>query len=48
MGELWRAAQDRWGVDISAAWSLAGVVFGSGLLATRVDLPWPIVPSRVG
>ena len=48
MGELWRAAQDRWGVDIPVAWSLAGVVFGSGLLASRVDPPWPIVRSRVG
>ena len=48
MGYLWRAAQDRWGLDLPTAWSLANVVFGSGLLATRVDLPWPIQRSRVG
>ena len=48
MGDLWRAAKDRFGTDIPAAWPLAGVVFGSGLLATRVGLPWPIVRSRVG
>jgi hypothetical protein len=48
MGDLWRAAKDRFGTDIPAAWPLAGVVLTSGLLATRVDMPWPIVRSRVG
>jgi hypothetical protein len=48
MGELWRGAQDRWGMDIPTAWPLANVVFGSGLLETRVDLPWPIRRSHIG
>ena len=48
MGELWRAARHRWGMDIPAAWPLANLVFASGLLATRVDLPWPIRRSHIG
>ena len=48
MGPLWKAARARWGMDVPAAWPLANFVFGSGLLATRVDLPWPIHRSRIG
>ena len=48
MGNLWRAARRRPGADVPGALPLANVVFGGGLLATRVVLPWPIVRSQVG
>jgi len=47
IGLAWRAARRR-GRDVPAAWLLANVVVGSQLLATRVDLPWPIVPRLMG
>lgn len=48
MGLVWRAARKRRSVDGPTAWPLANVIVGGGLLETRVDLPWPIVPTSIG
>lgn len=48
MGLAWRAARRRPDADVPAAWPLANVIFGNGLLETRVDLPWPITYSMIG
>jgi hypothetical protein len=48
MGRFWRAARRRCSGEVPAAWSLANVVVGGQLISTRVDLPWPIVPGRIG
>lgn len=48
MGRCWKAARRRCPGGVPAAWSLANVVVGGQLISTRVDLPWPIVPGRIG
>lgn len=49
IGEVWRAAtRKRTPANVPAAWPLANLVVGGQLLATRVDLPWPIVTSAIG
>ena len=47
-GQLWLGLNGGPARTCSAAWPLAAVVFGGGLLATHVDIPWPIVPSLIG
>lgn len=34
--------------DVPPPWRLANIAVGGRLLGTRVDLPWPIVPTRIG
>ena len=48
IGEVWRAARRHRDSDLPPAWRLANVIVGSQLLATRVDLPWPIRTSMIG
>lgn len=48
IGLLWQATQRRPASDVLPPWRLANVVVGGQLLGTRVDLPWPIVPTRIG
>jgi hypothetical protein len=48
IGLVWRAACRRPGSDVPPAWRLANVITANLLLATRVDLPWPIKPSMIG
>lgn len=49
IGQMWSQACRRIGRDaIPPAWPLANLVVGGQLLATRIDLPWPIDPNAIG
>jgi len=48
MGLAWFAARRGPTSDVPPAWRLANVIVGSQLIATRIDLPWPIVPALIG
>jgi Domain of unknown function (DUF6431) len=49
IAQMWSQACRRLGRDaIPPAWPLANLIVGGQLLATRVDLPWPIHPSAIG
>jgi len=49
IAQMWVAARRRVGPDaIPPAWPLANLITGGQLLATRVDLPWPIQASTIG
>lgn len=45
VARLWRAVRRRTTGDIPPPWTLANVIIGGELLATRVDLPWQVEPS---
>ena len=44
---VWQRARRRF-EHVPAPWSPANLIVGSQLLSSRVDLPWPIVPSMIG
>lgn len=48
IGAVWTTARRRPGSDVPPAWRLANVIFGSQLISTRMDLPWPVVTGAIG
>lgn len=44
IGALWRAAR----CPGPGAWVVANIILGGAILASRVDLPWPILPAWIG